>query len=725
MTRALLSIFAVLAAVLSIAAPGCGLEERGENDSFTFSREVGSGNLGDKVLLPLEVLGGAGYRVEVEFEVKNPDGINRLYIQGHRLAFNDSSTNKKRGTKGSVRLNGGAWIEISDDNADLYEPEASFGGIDGAYYTVRLTMPITGVVKGDNLLEFRLNETDGTSLGYRILDFNLLRAGERVLKEKKFVEEDPSQWQPPLPGAGDIAQGKTLWETAVLTESPLSQDTLRATCADCHARDGRDLKYFNYSNWSIQARAEFHGINPKNAERIASYIRSLDVPAPIGARPWNPPYQPGPGLDSQPAEEWAAGAGLEAVLDDDGDMIPYLFPQGTNLKKIRRELDVDGVLNLRELPLALQFPDWNAWLPAVHGKDLWGNTWSNSLPEDGYEDALQELQTVGVDALIANGQLENTLRRISSGAREFIRTGQTEGKSEAWRVVAGTIIDARDKKFSRELTKVSLTKWAAVKQWELVQEFGLASTAPELHGEELRAWPGIGWSAFPIAPHMVSDNLVNFEWQTKVIGKYQSTAWYQLQMTLNSGQRVLSANRPVDWKYQFRHIIQLESASGVAHPLRLAASIIKGYQNMNNGDGPTKQGWKMQEVHPLWYYSETSNERTVVIDRLNDYKNGLRGKVLTALIDGFVDVSAAIPDDEWERCDHGSEQDTAYCIEPATHIPALPKKKFFAVPEDFHADNFYRLLPLLKDKGVKPKSRRALADWCERMWPNGDWHSML
>ena len=57
--------------------------------------------------------------------------------------------------------------------------------------------------------------------------------------------------------------------------------------------------------------------------------------------------------------------------------------------------------------------------------------------------------------------------------------------------------------------------------------------------------------------------------------------------------------------------------------------------------------------------------------------------------------------------------------------PALPKKKFFAVPEDYHADNFFRLMPLLSAKGVSTSTLRGLADWCETMRPKGNWHALI
>jgi len=51
---------------------------------------------------------------------------------------------------------------------------------------------------------------------------------------------------------------------------------MRAKCSDCHAQDGRDLKYFNYSNNSM-GRSIFHGLTAAQGDLIASYIRSLNI----------------------------------------------------------------------------------------------------------------------------------------------------------------------------------------------------------------------------------------------------------------------------------------------------------------------------------------------------------------------------------------------------------------------------------------------------------------
>jgi hypothetical protein len=39
---------------------------------------------------------------------------------------------------------------------------------------------------------------------------------------------------------------------------------------------------------------------------------------------------------------------------------------------------LDGNLNAREIPISLQLPDWNSWLPRVHPKDAWGSDFAQS-----------------------------------------------------------------------------------------------------------------------------------------------------------------------------------------------------------------------------------------------------------------------------------------------------------------------------------------------------------
>src|SRR5207244_9406182 len=102
-----------------------------------------------------------------------------------------------------------------------------------------------------------------------------------IITSNDCMQYTPETWAPPLPDAASIRAGRELWETASLAANSLpNSPRIQAHCADCHAKDGRDLKYFNFSNGSIVDRSRFHGLSTLQGEEIASYIRNLPLPSP-------------------------------------------------------------------------------------------------------------------------------------------------------------------------------------------------------------------------------------------------------------------------------------------------------------------------------------------------------------------------------------------------------------------------------------------------------------
>ena len=176
--------------------------------------------VGDAITLPIEVIGPDGYTQEVRFTLE--DKADTLYLRAHRLAYRDASTNPERGAKGSVRLNGGDWLDLSNDTEGLecYAHEAAYGCLNGAYHTVRFRVPIEGARAGENTLEFRFNGHDEKTSGYRILEMNLLEGGKKVLPQSTFRDDDPTAWEPPLDNSSDIQKGQKLWEEATLADFP-------------------------------------------------------------------------------------------------------------------------------------------------------------------------------------------------------------------------------------------------------------------------------------------------------------------------------------------------------------------------------------------------------------------------------------------------------------------------------------------------------------------------
>src|SRR5207244_2151827 len=97
----------------------------------------------------------------------------------------------------------------------------------------------------------------------------------------------------------------------------------------CHTTTGGDLKYVNMSNKALKQRTIFHGFTEQDGDDIAAYIRSLSGTVPTKSRPWNPPYQPGPGLSTATAHDFFAGCGIDCVLTYGyADFLEYLAPAG-------------------------------------------------------------------------------------------------------------------------------------------------------------------------------------------------------------------------------------------------------------------------------------------------------------------------------------------------------------------------------------------------------------
>ncbi len=326
------------------------------------------------ITLPLEIMGPPGFQANVTVDLPQASArqVTSLWLQVHGLEYPDLA---------SVRVNHGPWVPLNNQTVTVAQPGLGYGGIGGAFATLKVTLPLApgSVVDGLNSIAFRFNRTNGVVSGFRVLAFNFLEQdGKRVLPPQAFIADDPEQWAPPMHEQKEIAEGARLWRSAPLRASSLpGAPAIRAHCGDCHARDGRDLKYFNYSNLSIIARSQFHGLSEQEGTEIASYIRALDAPHP--GRPWNPPYQPGPGMQTRPGGTLAAGAGLDSVLDGDSQTLGILFGELDGSPTASPSVFApDGHLKLREIPIAFQMPDWNHWLPQVHPLDAWGDKFARS-----------------------------------------------------------------------------------------------------------------------------------------------------------------------------------------------------------------------------------------------------------------------------------------------------------------------------------------------------------
>jgi cytochrome c553 len=601
--------------------------------------------------LPLEVLGNGSPRTPVIAEAglgvaaEKLQTVTRLWFQCHRCGFYsapefEAATYLPVKIKASVRVLGGVtdagaasvpWIDVTDATVTLADDERLHGGVNGGLYTTRITLALDAATRARlvalpayNRVQFRFNGTDGESNGYRILNVQLQDAGAVDAGTNTIQRFDPAS-ERGVAGiaAADVDAGKALWYAqARIAKSSIVPRTLQAACASCHAATGRDLQYFNYSNNAIVQRSRFHGLSSTQGQQIVAYLRSslASVPYVEKARPWNPPYQPGPNLDCAPstacAAAWSAGAGLDAVLSSPADALKALFGKSVAQPLALTQGDVDAMMNAtatmnaREIPVPIQFPDWNAWLPTIHPLDVWptradGSGFVNGaafagdgkkIPNRKYLELITWLQA----NKNPNGNMADW-RHLTPSQRAQImdmfyiagwegynflgggRGNHTSANGQSGAVVGGACLQAlaaagttaagAPQAFTSnafiERAVASMLHWNSVKQWELAQDFALEGNQQWFIGAkdpatgawkgrgEAHGWPFNSVSAFFLAPHMI------YQTDTDANGKV-TREWVNAWET---GNVVASYYRSNQW-YQLQMSLNPGGQSGwVNYPM--------------------------------------------------------------------------------------------------------------------------------------------------------------
>ncbi len=749
------------------------------------------------IRLPIEVLGPSGTTEAVSFNLSSTTGITHLLVTCHSCGYNDHAldVNAAR-VKAAVQVNGGPQVALKHYTLKdgggvvgntaiklLASDDAAYGGIGGGFRTNRMVLPISGLKTGTNTLSFTHVSQGGGSIGFRIIDLNLLRGespSAKVLPSSQFTQDDPASWTA-AQAAGTsnasalqttIDQGRALWyKTDHLYDPDLDQldgvtggtrpldGRIHASCSNCHAENGRDLEYFNFSNRSIVERAYFHGVARADGQKIAAYIRSLNLPVVARARPWNPPYQPGPGLDSRPAYEWAAGVGIDGVLDRDADMEGYLFPKGTSAASVNAVVDRFGKLNMRELPVAVQMPDWNQWLPRVHPSDTF-NASRAAVNQDE--------NGVGVgkpfyDSLYQRAVQDPSSRNIGDLVKRveyWFRLGgtcfsQSLSKGPGWRTNNSNVLQAMsigkalpagigesecdDIRFDRALTrpieaaKHGLMAWSTVKQWELFHANDLETrtaqfTQPVCIGNvcvdasEARGWAtddkfSIGMNVFTRAPHFVGYNAREFQNQHRVVASYETSIWYHLQMVMNTGHRRTGPNHYI---YTIDHIEYMQKYSRASQSFRFWAGIIKQRQTQTTGRyGDVENGLQLDSAQAYRYYSDKEADTSVrsgvgtvlwarIVDRLllDLAQDANRGDWSATMASGALQSTSST---DFSLCSE--------CFNSTSSPHPFPDVAQVGL-------NSARVIPQFRKIGVSSASIGAMLDWCEKTWPKGPWDSL-
>ena len=643
------------------------------------------------VSMPIEVLGANGTTATATVVIPSGANVNgqlSLYMRLHGL---------RTETQASVQVNNSAWMPISDSTVTLQGNATAYGGIGGGFSTLKMTMNLpSGVVQpGANTITFRFNQTDGRVSGFRVLAFNIQAAdGSSLIPVSTFVNEDPDYWQPPSTNPSDIATGQALWHQAPLTIPILTGGTapILAHCSDCHAQDGRDLKYFNYSNNSIEARSVFHGLTAQQGAQIASYIRSLNVVNP--GRPWNPPYQPGPGLDSLPVTSWSAGAGIDAVLDNDQEMLNAMFPSGIQPSVFA----ATSRLNQRELPLPVQLPDWNQWLPGTHPMDAFGSAFTNSGYNTVYQTLSSSLQVLNPTVYAAQQQNFGAWFSAFYGFYNQMGAPIWTNPATMW---TPANVDAM----------YSLSQWGLVKTWELNNQFQLEGMSQAIFGPqgEARAWN----SSLPffVSPHelkMPSSGVTGLRNGSQADYLYLSYIWYNMQLILNDSNGHQQDHFPIDWGYANDFVEGL----GVLVPPQGGIQtmwMIKGLQILQaTGTGPQlgMEGWQPNVtqlsmlVTPEWNLHVWTGEDP-----------STRATLATNIVQSWLQQASQFTPQQF----YTGNWTTA----TATPVPG-------GNPYDsVWVDQFWYMIPRFKFIGVDPTLVSQLAQFAQKMWPSANWTADL
>jgi hypothetical protein len=456
----------------------------------------------------IEVAGPPGTTVSVQ--IVPPPKTAALTLRLSNLKFSGQAF---------MSVNGAPPFVMDNTNCPGVGLAALLGGIGGPLDTFTVTIPKVPLISGrTNTLSFRIGSTPQNNVdAFRILEINFADTSNTLLA--------PIQAPVAAPFGGygaaatTVAAGSNLWFNAPLINS-WHGTPMKAHCSDCHAYDGSDLVYFGFSDNSIRQRSMMHGLSAAQSDQILAYLRSLA--APVVSAPWNPPYQPGPGIDSLPAERWAAGAGVDAVLVDERDTFKALF--GTNPPSF----NFTNTINVRELPINMPLPSWSEWLPAINPVEYYGTDFQGIL--DVYRKMVTMMNTPQ-DLMAWLGVWAGQWANFDTGplANHYSWNNPTD-----------------------QLAYYSAYRWRNVKIWEI-----LHARHWEGSGSAMYPWPETvsrvfpGNSVFHTAPHFtvraldsncLRDGLPQ-NWP------YMSAQWYWLQLVLNDSQHHRYGSSPIDWAY--------------------------------------------------------------------------------------------------------------------------------------------------------------------------------
>lgn len=739
-----------------------------------------------QVQLPIEVYAPDGRSAAVE-TITVDVGLNpsSLCFRSHQAGRHMGELMYQNGwdyrdDAASVSVGNSPFVGDWNSTASYVE-SAITDGIGGGFHTQWVCIPASAfagqLFEGTRQISFRFNETEGIRSGYRIIDLDVRsggttpETGTSVLNTQLQLT-DPTTWG--IPAGGNVTNGRVIFTSRPLQDIDGTPLDVHISCASCHASDGYDLSYFGYSDKVIGARARAHipTLTEQEVTDVVAYIRSIDAENEY-ARPWNPVFQPGPAVRQRSAEYWSAGAGVDAVLRSDDDMAQYMFPDQSP-EGMRTVLDHGSwdnwplvgapIIDVQEIPISIQYPDWNAWLPDVHPFTAYGY---GDFTAHSSWNALQELET----AYDTPQAVQETINR-DRAALVCTQSCPAGGFTDLLRFNFGfggelmpyLDIDWDVTPATHYLALQSLMQFYNVKMWGELQTNNLFDLAERItdglvtpagwRGEGMPIllagsppgdqdpaffWPGHANTVYGTAPHINSrcsmpqcgdggyDNVGPVGPPgARFIEGYMSAVWYDVQNVISSENIGWPGNNgggPTDWNYVTDHNSGIMGhRPGYSQFWRLFSRRILASQSRNNyytqatthyqyafNSGPGFTATNANYWEPVGraangvpHYRYASNQ-TLAISALEAYWNE------------WAEFARSVPNDWWVREPEPSGMYEVSSTVPTTHVPG---NYFFDAYQD--AQNAYNLADLMTDLNMDSTAVDNVARWGESMWPGGN-----
>lgn len=491
-----------------------------------------------------------------------------------------------------------------------------------------------------------------------------------------FVTENPTTWQ--APAGGDVQAGAAAFSANNLWAPDFPGQRITASCADCHTLGARDLKYFNYSNWSNIVRSQFHGLSEQTALDIAAYVRANPSPAP--GRPWNPPYQPCPEADTVDPMLWSGTCSVDDVLPYDTGMYEGLF--GASVDANDFSPTMPDSFHWRNQRISIQLLDWNDWLPRIHPKDAYNRAdlvgrgnypyWPQAPMNLAYQELRQAYtgkcptpscaaENNGLNPGLVDWYVNrwNAMNgKNMTGYQSYIGGGggPCQGGYPSDFDCPGVFTNETNQ---LAVIGYSTALWAATKVWELVHDFDLARYGtqfyPRAGTNRIIAWRG----AFAQSPNLLRIIKPSAGSQSVIPGihdglpateKLVSMQWYQLAAILNPNGNICCPSGfdtigPLDVGYTHGYFKDLYYSAGLRLPFLTTQWIQQNFRRLrNNTPSPGGEVWSWRGVDliapilltnrdftPFWSVVPESDRPTMVAQIVE-----AASKQFTDLVGGYT-----------------------------------------------------------------------------------------